>query len=1319
MKYTAIQTFFVALCVLLFFTNFNPVAAQCNAFAGNDTLICGFSHSLLNIETGGTWDVVCEESDGSVVFETLNIDTTIVTVSNCGIYTFTYTVSEPPCTDTDTVRINFLDPSSTQYFIDLDPNLEATHECHEGASGCTNSLMIDGVSPPSMDWSFDGTMSCTATIFDTEVIDDTLGDCLADGIIVGSSSSSGGSTIDWTGTQDDFITIDPITGEITNNFEDLVNSLIGELLAGGGCPLPPPCPMDTTIFDCDSTVTDTLYYPVPVYTGGQWTYHNDLGIQEFLNDTTLIVTDGDEVLLVIEPSAVYQGPAGITFSVFEITSANDTIIPTFSIDIEVEWVNFVTYDTLEQIIEVPAETCPGCGGVSIISDALPVLPLPDLSCPPIGLSFDAPLMVEESVECLGGGYYMVILEITNGTMPYTVSGIPGTVSFDTFYSEPLEAGSFYTYTVSDSGGCPPVSGSVSDDCLCAEFPFADFSYDSNNFCIDDPNPLPNFFFDCYTCWYQFYSPDGLDVNSYTGEISLGSAIPGTYTVLLEVSDFCFSDIMAQTITINEPPFIATSGDATICEGESVTLQATGATGCVWSTGEEAPFITVAPTTTTTYSVMVEEGGCLASAEATVFVMEAPFVSGSSSVDASCGNADGEASIIVSGGMPPYSYQWSSGGIGETETGLWAGTYTVMITDVNGCTTSETVFINDTGSPDISGGVTAMATCGQANGAIAGLLIAGGSPPYTYNWTDNLGNSIGTAPDLVNVAAGLYTLEVADSDGCTYMMAFTLTGTNDLVTSGGLVTDASCGETNGSIEGISVIGGTMPYSYIWTDDLGNTIGTDLDLINLPAGLYTLEVTDNDGCTSELSISIIDTDGPQLSNGMVTDAACGGTDGSVENVLITGGTPPYVYEWFDATTGNLLSTNMDLIDVAAGNYSLQVTDANGCESMESFVIPDNTLSIQSEGAIIDTPCGEANGAIIGVVVIGGNGTYTYSWTDANGNELGENLDLMGLVSGSYTLTVLDASGCSTTAEIVVASLSESYTEELTLPSCFGQNVLFDGVELAPDTTTPFTYTATNGCDSTVMVSVDASEISFGITTQKACWNSPNGSLEIEWLGSGTGHEFSLDGVNFQTERLFTDLVAGDYILHVQGDNGCLISENITIAESPQLQIEVPTTWDICDGPLTIDARVDESLYETVTYSWDEGTTDGIYSITESGIYQIQVANECETVKRDVLVTSNRLSNGMVAIVPTAFSPNNDGMNDCFQPIPYGVTGDYLFQVYDRWGTMVFSTSDPTACWEGFIKGKPVQIGVYTWFITATIETCEGSSKVFQKGNVTAVR
>ena len=94
MKSTAIQTFFVAFFALLFFTNFNPVAAQCTAFAGNDTLICGFSHTLLNIETGGTWDIVCEESDGSVVFETLNIDTTVVTVSNCGIYTFTYTVSK-------------------------------------------------------------------------------------------------------------------------------------------------------------------------------------------------------------------------------------------------------------------------------------------------------------------------------------------------------------------------------------------------------------------------------------------------------------------------------------------------------------------------------------------------------------------------------------------------------------------------------------------------------------------------------------------------------------------------------------------------------------------------------------------------------------------------------------------------------------------------------------------------------------------------------------------------------------------------------------------------------------------------------------------------------------------------------------------------------------------------------------------------------------------------------------------------------------------------------------------------------------------------
>ena len=204
----------------------------------------------------------------------------------------------------------------------------------------------------------------------------------------------------------------------------------------------------------------------------------------------------------------------------------------------------------------------------------------------------------------------------------------------------------------------------------------------------------------------------------------------------------------------------------------------------------------------------------------------------------CGNNDGEATIYVSGGTPPYSYQWSNGSTSQTATSLSAGTYTVTVTDANGCSITQQVSLSDPNAPNITlDSIVHVACSGESTGAIF-ITVTGGTPPYTYNWSP-IGSS---SEDISNLSAGTYTVTVVDANNCSSSRSFTI---SELAPPLLVNIDTS----NLPIVRAYAQGGTPPYVFLW-----NT-GSSSDSISISSsGLYWVRVEDSLGCVAYDSIYI---------------------------------------------------------------------------------------------------------------------------------------------------------------------------------------------------------------------------------------------------------------------------------------------------------------------------------------------------------------------------------------------------------------------------------------------------------------------------------
>ncbi|MFN5841701.1 MAG: SprB repeat-containing protein, partial [Bacteroidota bacterium] len=252
-------------------------------------------------------------------------------------------------------------------------------------------------------------------------------------------------------------------------------------------------------------------------------------------------------------------------------------------------------------------------------------------------------------------------------------------------------------------------------------------------------------------------------------------------------------------------------------------------------------------------------------------------------------------------------------------------------------------------------------------------------------------------------------------------------------------------------------GVTPYSYIWSNGT-----TTEDLAGLAAGSYTVTVTDANQCTATESVVINDASGPTLTEGTSPVNCNGGADGSAD-LTVNGGVSPYSYIWSNGTTTE------DLTGLAAGSYTVTVTDANQCTATISVLVTEPLAGLTSLTVPANTTCGLDNG-VIDLTVNGGVTPYSYIWSNGTTTE-----DLTGLAAGSYTVTVTDANQCTATESVVI---DDSSVPTFTFPDiteCDGVPIVLNGNPAGgvysipnpytgPSTTYTYTYTDANGCTAT---------------------------------------------------------------------------------------------------------------------------------------------------------------------------------------------------------------------------------------------------------------
>lgn len=582
---------------------------------------------------------------------------------------------------------------------------------------------------------------------------------------------------------------------------------------------------------------------------------------------------------------------------------------------------------------------------------------------------------------------------SSGTPPYTYSWAPSGGTGATTTGIP--AGT-YTCTVTDAKGCSKQVSTTVNSIPGGTASISSFSNVSCNGSSDGSITVS-------------MSGGATPPFTYTWTPNVGTTatvnnLPvGTYSVTVTDAFGCKSTV-SQAITQPNALVVTPTNTNVSCFG--------GANGTATATvsGGTAPFTyswmpggfttsSISNLSIGTYTVNVTDSkGCKKSA--TVTISQPPILAiTSTTIDATCGKANGGASVTGSGGFPPYTWSWSGGQTTSTITNLTAGTYTVTIKDVSLCTMSAAVTIKNIAGPTATITTFKNVSCKGGNTGSATITVAGGKSPYTYVW-----NNGQTTPTATNLVAGIYSVIATDANGCAATANVTITEPAVLVANVAGTSPTCFNDKNGSAL-VSATGGTAPYTYVWA--LAGTHTKDT-IQNVGAGVYNVTVTDANGCSKVATVTLTN---PAIVTTSVinTKTLCFGSCTGTATATASNGFAPYTYLWNNSTA----QTTATATGLCAGTYSVSVKDAHGCKSQASTTITSPTQltsSITLSGA---TKCFGACDGFAQVTAAGGTPPYSYSWSPGGANTQ----TASNLCAGLYTCTTTDANGCTATATVTI--------------------------------------------------------------------------------------------------------------------------------------------------------------------------------------------------------------------------------------------------------------------------------------------------------------
>jgi hypothetical protein len=926
-------------------------------------------------------------------------------------------------------------------------------------------------------------------------------------------------------------------------------------------------------------------------------------------------------------------------------------------------------------------------------------------------SLDITALVD-SVSCIGNSDGSISVTVNNGTAPYTYSW---SNSASTNVINGLTAGNYHV-DISDATGCPAQG------------------FDFNVAQPDSIRITPDV--DDITC---FGDSDGsINILPVTGGTSpyayawstgastagINGLIATNYDVTITDANGCsrnFPFVITEPSAIGITSFVDPASCNGSADGEIRITPVTGGTAPYtyqWSGGSTATNDNITGLTAGSYDLTVTDAnGCTANFAFTVTepaaIVDDPLIVNTTT----CGGTDGSINPRLIGGTLPYTYNWSNASNLSILTGLSAGTYTLNVTDANGCAAGP--FFYNISDP-IPYTVDSTLTHPVCNGGTTGQIELAITPiaAYSISWSPGLQ----TTPSIAGLAAGIYTVTIKDASNCTFVRNYTITEPTAIVDITPIVTQPTlCGGSDGSITP-DISGGTPGYTYAW--DIPSTATS---VSGLSAGVYTLQVTDANGCPSSPFTYTISDPGFTLTTNVIP-VSCSGNNGEIYITSTPGAVPVVTYLW------NTGSTASSIINLTPGIYTVDVTDANGCVTPGIFNLPSFTAIDTTN--IVDhlTPAlcyhnldGQAS--FSGIT----GGPYTYR-VDTVTNTVPV---FTNLGAGNYTLIISDGGGCNAFHSFTITEPNIiTYIPNSTSPVCTDNNGVIEFTNVSGGTT-PYFYSIDSGLTfsktQTIysglapglynLVVKDTNQCSVGIPFNltikqgpvpyfriipPTCNGGDDGAIVIDsLLGGEFPFTFYMNGQDRGSSKVFTDLSSGNYHFRIE-DQECLYDiqayflYDYTTFDYDTLEdtafVYVPQPTPITASVLSEDSYNKSSsgvviVYDivggTAPYQYSLDTTAGYTPLTDTlialtgldkGYYKVFLkdTNQC-TAELTV-----RIKVGF--FIPNLITPNGDGQNDYFEIMALPLRS--TLSIYNSWNDRIYYDTNYNNSWEA----KEQSDGIY---------------------------
>jgi gliding motility-associated-like protein len=851
-----------------------------------------------------------------------------------------------------------------------------------------------------------------------------------------------------------------------------------------------------------------------------------------------------------------------------------------------------------------------------------------------------------------------------------------------------------------------------------------------------------------------------------------AAGPGVHTITYAIVNPC-GDTQTMDITVGDLTFTPSS-TASICTADNGTATVTPITGTApftytWATTPVQTTATATDLASGDYDVTIEDNnGCSITTTITV-----PFDAGNLAVNgfstASICTADnGTATANAANGTMPYTYQWTTSPVQTTQTAtdLAAGSYDVTIEDTNGCTATTTVNVNfDAGNLAVNINASTDVSCNGLCDGDATSTISGGTVPILYGWDDPDNQTTQVATGL---CAGTYNVGVMDANGCLATDQIVITEPTAISATAVMDQESNCGQPDGEAtatgSGGSVAG---TYQYSWDS---NPVQNTATATGLSPATYNVTVTDDNGCEATAILDITTTQAIGVSINASTDATCFQfCDGEATATPSANAVAPVTYSWNSSPAQNAATA----VGLCAGNYTVTATDNVGCIATASVTVSEPDELVAQVNSSVSQICIGQSTDLTSSASGGTPPVNTYSWTatpaDPSLVANSQNPTVSPLVTTTYELIAMDASGCASSAETITINVSPPLSLSVVRPAYSPDTAICrfdmatldlnatggDGnysyyllpdmvnpiqfpIQVQPNTTTTYDFMVEDGCGtpqalaaSTITVNqLPTANFSANVvsgcqplTAQFTDLSSPTPTV-WNW-NFGDSNSSANSSTTQNPTHSFQDAGLYSVSLSITSAVGCTsdtsFADLIEVFPLPNTNFSAdPARTTLLEGTVQF---TDLTIGDVAEWSWQfgDGETSDIQHpenmYLDTGVYTVVL----DVITTDGCVGSDRqfviIEPDFMFYVPNAFSPNFDGKNDFFRGYGSGVQWDtYEMFIYNRWGEEIYFTNNVDQPWDGTFKGAQAPEELYVWMIRVYDE--KGEQHTF-RGRATLFR